>query len=386
MGIMDALKRELFVDIIEWIEEDEETIAYRYNRKGNDIRNGASLTVREGQIACFENEGQLADVFGPGMYELTTENLPILSRLKGWKFGFKSPFKAEVYFISTRNKAGFGWGTASAFNLRDPEFGILSVTARGHFSFHVSEGATFLRKLLVTGLEFTKEDIRDRLRKRFVTEAISAIGSWGKSFYEMAGHFDALSEELKKRIEVVFFKDYGITLDDTSVQSIDLTEESRAKVEKRDDQMFQDGRMDNYERMARADAMKLAAGNPGAGGIAASGMGLGMGLAMANQMGGLYGSPIGGMAGSAPVQPSHQPPPPPPVGVSYHLILGGQQMGPYPLDQIRQFIAAGQVGPSSLAWAPGMAGWSALSNTPEGAALFPPPAPQSPPPPPPVEG
>jgi membrane protease subunit (stomatin/prohibitin family) len=396
MGIMDALKRELFIDIIEWIEDDEDTIASRYDRKGNDIRNGASLTVREGQVAAFVNEGQLADVFEPGMHELTTENLPILSRLKGWKYGFKSPFKAEVYFVSTRNKAGFGWGTPSPFRLRDPEFGILEMTARGHFSFHVSDPATFLKKLVGTEGEFTKEGIRDRLRKKFITEAINAIADSGKSFYDIAGHFVELSEEIKRRIEVIFFKDYGISLDDTSVQSVDLTERSAAKVEERDDVMFNDGRLDNYERRARADALKMAAGNPGAGGLAAGGMGLGMGMAMANQMGGMYGNPVGqGMGMAAPMagamMGSHaagqmqQAPPPPPMQAAYHLYINGQQAGPFVPQQIAQLIQEGQASPQTQAWKAGMAGWAPLSTIPEMASLFAPPSPQAPPPPPPMD-
>lgn len=391
MGVFDALKRELFIDIIEWIEDDEETIAFRYDRKGNDIRNGASLTVREGQVAVFVNEGQIADIFDPGMHELTTENLPILSRLKGWKYGFQSPFKAEVYFLSTRNKAGFGWGTPSPFRLRDPEFGILELTARGHFSFHVAEPATFLRNLVGTDGDFTKEEIRDRLRKKFVTEAISAIAQSGKSFYDMAGHFDELSDTLKKRMEVIFFTDYGIALDDTSVQSIDLTERSAAKVEERDSMMFADGRMDNYERQARADAMKLAAGNQGAGGLAASGMGLGMGMAMANQMGGMYGgAPMGGampgamaggFAGGAMAGQMQQAPPPPPNSFFY-LFIGGQQVGPLGIQQIGEMVRTGQANHQTQGWKQGMAAWAPMGGIPELAPLFGPPSPPQPPAPP----
>ncbi|MFP4550929.1 MAG: SPFH domain-containing protein, partial [Spirochaetales bacterium] len=136
MGLLDKLKGEL-IDIVEWLEEDDSTIAYRFERYGNEIKNGAQLTVREGQTAIFVNEGKLADVFEAGMYELTTQNLPILSTLKGWKYGFESPFKAEVIFLTRRIVTGFGWGTPSPFRMRDPEFGILEITARGHFSFHV---------------------------------------------------------------------------------------------------------------------------------------------------------------------------------------------------------------------------------------------------------
>jgi membrane protease subunit (stomatin/prohibitin family) len=383
MGLLDRLKGEL-IDIIEWLEQDDQTLAYRYERYGNEIKNGAQLTVREGQIAVFVNEGQLADIFEPGRYELHTENLPILSTLKGWAHGFRSPYKAEVYFISTREVTGFGWGTPSPFRIRDPEFGILEMTGRGHFSFHVMDGAKFLRKVVGTEGDFSKNDIRDRLRKKFVTEAISAIGETGKSFYEMAGHYDDLSAELKKRVEVIFWEQYGIAIDDTSIQSIDLTEKSAQKVEQRDDLMFQDGRMGMYERQARADALKMMAQNPGAGGLAAGGMGMGMGLAMANQMGGqaagMMGNPMaagmaGGMAGNA---MGGAAPPPPPMA-AFHVYAGGQQQGPFALAQLQQMAAAGQFTAQTQVWKQGMAGWMPAGQVPELASLF---AQATPPPPP----
>ena len=212
MGILDKLKGEL-IDIVEWTEDDDRTITYRFERYGNEIKNGAQLTVREGQKAVFVSEGELADVFEPGMYELQTENLPILSTLKGWKYGFNSPFKAEAYFISTRIKTGFGWGTASPFRMRDPEFGILELTSRGVFSFHVVDIAKFLRNVVGTEGEFTMDEIRNRLRKKFVTEAISVIAESGKSFYDMAGHFDDVSLEVKGRVNVFFSDKYGISID-----------------------------------------------------------------------------------------------------------------------------------------------------------------------------
>ncbi len=374
MGLLDKLKGE-FIDIIEWTEDDADSIAYRFERYGNEIKNGAKLTVREGQTAVFVNEGQIADVFEPGMYELTTENLPLLSTLKGWKYGFHSPFKAEVIFISTREITGFGWGTPGPFRMRDPEFGILELTARGHFSFHVMDPVKFIRKVVGTEGEFTKEEIEDRLRKKFVTEAISGIAEMNKSFYDMAQHYDEISEMLKERVDPTFLDRYGIGLDDTSIQSIDLTERSAEKVEKRDDMFFASDRMGMYERKARADAMLGLANNEGmGGGMAAGGLGMGMGMAMAGQMGGAGAvqNPPGGMA----------PPPPPPAG--YFLYINGQQTGPLSMPQIQQMAGSGQINGQTLAWKQGMAGWQAVQTIPELASLL-----QgggmTPPPPPPVQ-
>jgi membrane protease subunit (stomatin/prohibitin family) len=367
MGILDKLRGEL-IDIVEWVEDDDETLAHRFERYGNEIKNGAQLTVREGQAAIFVNEGQLADVFEPGRHELTTRNLPILSTLKGWKHGFESPFKAEVIFISKRVVTGFGWGTPSPFRLRDPEFGILEITARGHFAFHVIEPSAFVRNVVGTDGDFTKTEIRDRLRKKFVTEAISAIAETGKSFYEMASHYDDLSAELKKRVEVPFFDLYGIDLDDTSIQSIDLSEKSAAKVEQRDDVMFHDGRMSMYERRARADAMVGMANNPGSGGMGAQAMGMGLGLSMANQM--AQGMTQGG---AGPVAA----PPPPPV-VLFYAFVNGQQQGPLPAAALAQMVQQGTLTPQTLVWKQGMAAWAQASAVPEVASLFG----QAPPPPP----
>jgi membrane protease subunit (stomatin/prohibitin family) len=373
MGLLDKLKGEL-IDIIEWLEDDDETIAWRFERYGNEIKNGAQLTVREGQVACFVNEGQLADVFEAGRHELTTANLPILSTLKGWKYGFESPFKAEVIFITKRIVTGFGWGTPSPFRMRDPEFGILETTARGHFSFHVMDAGTFIKKVVGTDGEFTKEEIRDRLRKKFVTEAITAIAESGKSFYEMAGHYSEISEILKQKTEVVFFEQYGIALDDTSIQSIDLTDRSAAKVEKRDELMFTDGRMGMYERQARADAMVGMANNPGSGGMAGQMMGMGAGLAMANQMAGQF-------AGGAQAPGMAPPPPTPPPIAVWFVYAGGQQHGPFAAQQLQQMAAQGQVNQQSQVWRQGMAAWVPAGQVPELSPLFQTAAAAPPPPP-----
>jgi membrane protease subunit (stomatin/prohibitin family) len=364
MGLMDKLRGEL-IDVIEWIEDDNDTIAIRFDRYGNEIKNGAQLTVREGQMAVFVNEGELADVFTPGMYELNTENLPVLSTLKGWKYGFKSPFKAEVYFITTRSIPGFGWGTPGPFRMRDPEFGILEMTARGHFAFHVVDGAKFLKNVIGTDGNFTKAEIKDRLRKKFVTEAISGIAESGKTFYEMAGHMDDLSEILKTRTEKTFTDLYGIVLDDTSIQSIDLTERSAQKVESRDELMFMEtGKINTYERVARADALKMMAQNEGtAGGMAAGGMGMGMGMAMAGQMGNQMGM--------------QNTPPPPPIP-AYMVYANGQQSGPFQVPQLSQLISSGQIPPNALVWKQGMAQWTPISSIPElSGPMAPPPVPGS---------
>lgn len=382
MGILDRLKGEL-IDVVEWLEEGDTTLAYRFERWGNEIKNGAQLIVREGQTAIFVNEGQLADIFGPGTYELETQNLPILSTLKGWKYGFKSPFKAEVYFLTSRMVAGFGFGTPSPFRLRDPEFGILEMTARGNFSVHVVDPAKFLRSVVGTDGQITRDEIKDRLRRKFITEAISAIAESGKNFYELTSDYDDLGHQLKNRVEGTFIELYGLAIDEALVQSIDLTERSAEKVENRDSLFFADQHMSAYERKARADAMIAMANNPGGGGMGAAAMGMGVGMGMGGQMAGMYAPQMGAMAagGAAPTAP-----PPPPQATAYHLFINGQQMGPYPVQQLASMVQSGHLTPQTQVWKTGMAAWAPASAAPDLAGLFvpagPPPVPgQAPPPP-----
>jgi membrane protease subunit (stomatin/prohibitin family) len=249
------------------------------------------------------------------------------------------------------------------------------MTARGHFSFHIMDPEKFIRNVVGTDGEFTKEEIEDRLRKRFVTEAISGIAESGKSFYDMAQHYDDLSQILKERVDPIFLEKYGIGLDDTSIQSIDLTERSAEKVEKRDELMFAGSRMNDYERKARADAMLGLANNEGmGGGMAAGGMGMGMGMAMAGQMGGgqnqYQAQPQRGMA-----------PPPPPMPAAFFVFINGQQTGPMGMQQLQQMVAQGQVTGKSQVWKQGMPAWAMLSTVPELAGLLS--SGSTPPPPPP---
>src|ERR1044071_5963077 len=154
MGIFDKLRGEL-IDIVEWTDDSRDTMVYRFQRYDNELKYGAKLVVRESQVGAFINEGRLADVFSPGTYTLETKNLPILATLKGWKYGFSSPFKAEVYFVSTRTFTGHKWGTKNPIMLRDPEFGPTRVRAFGSFAVRVNNPALLLRNVVGTNQKFT---------------------------------------------------------------------------------------------------------------------------------------------------------------------------------------------------------------------------------------
>src|SRR5882724_4964824 len=190
MSLLDKLRGE-FIDIIERTEPSQnEILAYRFPRYNNEIKNGAKLTVREGQAAVFVNEGQIADVFPPGMYTLDTKNLPILSTLKGWKYGFNSPFKAEVYFVSTRQWTDQKWGTQNPFMLRDAEFGPVRIRAFGTYVFKVTDPGTFLKELVATDPSFEAYEISSQFRNVIVSRFIDALGSSRIPMLDLAGNYD----------------------------------------------------------------------------------------------------------------------------------------------------------------------------------------------------
>ncbi len=183
MGLLKKIKGE-FIDIIEWLDPTNDTIVHRFERHQNEIKMGAKLTVRESQVGVFINEGQIADVFEPGMHSLTTENMPILSTLKGWKYGFNSPFKAEVYFVNTKKFTDNKWGTPNPIMLRDPEFGPIRIRAFGNYEFRVKDATTFIKDIVGTDGSFTKDEVTDQLRNIILTRFTDAIGEAKKVVLE----------------------------------------------------------------------------------------------------------------------------------------------------------------------------------------------------------
>src|SRR5580698_7803601 len=232
MGIIDKLRHE-FIDIIEWTEPSQnEVLAYRFPRYNNEIKMGAQLVVREGQTAVFVNEGKLADVFQPGTYTLTTQNMPILATLKGWKYGFNSPFKAEVYFIAMRQWTDQKWGTQNPVIVRDPEFGAVRVRAFGTYAMHVSDPAVFLRQLVATDPSFEAFEISNQLRNTIVSRFADVLGSAKMPILDMAGNYDKLSQLALEKIKPDLAS-LGLALTLFYVENISLPEEVEAALDTR---------------------------------------------------------------------------------------------------------------------------------------------------------
>ena len=384
MGLIDKLKGEL-VDIIEWIDDSRSTLAWRFPRYNNEIKNGAQLIVREGQRAVFVYRGQLADSFDPGPHELTTENLPILSTLQGWKHGFNSPFRSEVYFINTRPVTDIRWGTPQPVTVRDPDFGMVQVRANGLCVVKIADVEVFLREVIGTDSAVEAEEVTELLRRVISLAFSDMVMATGLGAIDLQGRQVELSDKLREFVTERVDNEFGIAVTDVTMNISlpeEITQAMTAGVARGVEQkgyLQNLGDVSRYQQVAAADAMVAAAGNPG-GSAMGDFMQAGMGMAMAGQMAGALQGAMAPGAASAPAAP-----PPLPGQVLFHVDMGnGQSGGPFSVAQVQAGIANGQVTPATLVWAPGMAAWSPANTVPALQALFATPPPMPPPPPPPA--
>lgn len=379
MGLWDKLKGEL-IDIIEWLQDgDDDVMVYRFERRGNEIKNGAQLTVRESQVGVFINEGQIADVFGPGRYELTTQNLPVLSTLKGWKYGFNSPFKAEVYFLNTKKFTNQKWGTPNEFAIYDDDYGSeVYIKSFGSYTMKIVDPVKFIKEVVGTDNEFTTEEIRDELRSIVVSRFIDAVGEASQNGItpgRFSSNFSDLAEFCQKKIGPELQEDYG--LDMTKLLISSMTFDDDFKENRRLRAKMKATGVNSYSEMQNADAMRDAASNPGGGG----GMEGMMGMAMMQQM--MQQNRQQQQPYQQQYQQQQYAPPPPPPAVQYYAYINGQQQGPFDMNTLKQMIAQGQFSKETSVWKQGMSGWQPAGQVPDVAALFgavPPPPPPPPPP------
>jgi membrane protease subunit (stomatin/prohibitin family) len=373
MGLMDRVKGQ-FIDIVEFLDDSRDTIVWRFPRQGNEIKMGAKLVCREGQAAVFENEGKIADVFQPGTYELETQNLPILTDLKGWKYGFNSPFKAEVYFVGTRLYTDMKWGTQEPVTIRDAEFGMVRLRAFGTFGMRVVDPAALIREMVSTDPNFSTDEIEGFLREKMVSEVGTALATSGVPMLDLAANQQAISQKLAETL-TTSFADIGIAIPKFIIQNISLPPEVSAALDKRT-QMGVLGNLDQYTKFQAATAITDAAQNPS--GVAGAGVGLGAGLAMGQTM-------AAAMQPAAPAAPGAAPPPLP-GQAGYFLGVNGQQVGPVTVADLPARIASGELTPDTLVWREGMAEWTRAGDVAEVNAAFPatpPPLPPASPPAPP---
>ncbi len=292
MGIMSFIKSQL-IDIIEWKDDTNYTLVWRFPDDDNEVKNGAKLICREGQACVLVNEGKAADVFGPGTHTLSTQNVPILSTLRGWKYGFESPFKVEIYFINLRQYLDQKWGTANPVLVRDPEFAVgnrpgrVRIRAYGSYNFKITQPKVFFDEIVGTQGFVSTDDIEGYLRRRMVSSFSQAAGKSELSVADMAGHYDVLANAVKEGIDADFGK-IGLGLTSFIVENISLPPEVEKAL---DAAAAQSARgVDNTLAWEGMQAVRDAAKQPGGGGgVMQAGMGLGMGMGMGNMMGNVMG-------------------------------------------------------------------------------------------------
>ena len=371
MGILDFLTGQ-FIDVIHWTDDTRDTMVWRFEREGHEIKYGAKLTVREGQAAVFVHEGQLADVFTPGLYMLETNNMPILTTLNHWDHGFQSPFKSEIYFVNTTRFTDLKWGTKNPVITRDPEFGPVRIRAFGTYSVRVTDAAKFLSEIVGTDGEFTMDEISFQIRNIIVQEFSRAIAGSGIPVLDMAANTADLGKLIVAEVSPVL-EQYGLEMPEFYIENISLPPAVEAALDKRTS-MGLAGDLGKFTQYSAAEAMTAAAANPAGGGMAA-GLGAGMGMAMAQNM----ARP--GPWGAAP-QPQQQAaapvPPPPPVEHVWHIAENGETRGPFSKADMGRMATSGELKRETHVWTAGQDGWKLAEDVQELAQLFtilPPPPP-----------
>lgn len=370
MALFNLLKGE-FIDVIAWTDDTRDTMVWRFERYGHAIKYGAKLTVREGQAAVFVHEGQIADVFGPGLYMLETNNLPILTTLQHWDHGFQSPFLSEVYFVNTPRFNDLKWGTKNPIICRDPEFGVVRIRAFGTYSVRVTDPAKFIREIVGTDGQFTADEITFQIRNVIVQEFSRAVASSRIPVLDMAANAADLGRIVAEAIAPTI-ANYGLTLPELYVENISLPDEVEAVLDKRTSMGILKGDLAAYTQISAAEAMTRAAGTPGSG--MGDGIGAGLGMAMGMNMA------RSGPWGMAPAEAT--PPPPPPVDRVWHLAIGGEAKGPFSRASLGRQATDGSLTRQTLVWTAGQDGWKPAGEIPELAQLFtvaPPPPPPLPP-------
>lgn len=294
MSLGSFIKKQ-FIDVLQWNEDTEGVLAWRYPMEDFEIQNGAILNVRESQVAVFVNEGTIADVFGPGTYKLTTQTLPVLTNLKNWDKLFASPFKSDVYFFSTRVQTGRKWGTTQPITIRDKDFDMIRVRAFGMYSYRVADPRKFFTEISGTRAVYTRDEVEDQLRGIMLATMANSFGASSIPFLDMAANQTLMAQQVKGDLANAFAR-YGIGLDEFNVASVSLPEELQGALDERISAGMKAGlgdKMGAFTQYQVASSIPLAAQNEGgvAGIGAAAGAGLAIGQAMAQGMSGAFAQP-----------------------------------------------------------------------------------------------
>ncbi|HEY3533151.1 MAG TPA: SPFH and helix-turn-helix domain-containing protein [Casimicrobiaceae bacterium] len=297
MAILDFISKQ-FIDVIEWTDDSRDTLSYRFPDEDKEIKNGAQLIVRESQVAQFVYLGQFGDRFGPGRYSLTTENIPVLTDLKGWKYMFQSPFKADVYYVVTRLFTGNKWGTANPVMMRDKDFGIVRLRAYGTYDFRVADVPKFLKEVAGTDDHFRLDEFNDTMRSRIVSVFSDALAQANIPALDVAARYQELGEALLPVINPIIGDKYGLAMTSFVVENVSVPAEVEQAIDKRSS-MAAVGNLNDYVKYQMGQG--LAQGGGGAAGIGAEiAVGLGLAQQMMNQPGGILAQSTKGVEAPAP--------------------------------------------------------------------------------------
>jgi excisionase family DNA binding protein len=297
MAILDFISKQ-FIDVIEWTDDSRDTLSYRFPDEDKEIKNGAQLVVRESQVAQFVYLGRFGDRFGPGRYSLTTQNIPVLTDLKGWKYMFQSPFKADVYYVATRLFTGNKWGTANPVMMRDKDFGIVRLRAYGTYDFRVADVAKFLKEVAGTDDHFRLDEFNDTMRSRIVSVFSDALAQANIPALDVAARYQELGEALLPVINPIIGDKYGLAMTSFIVENVSVPPEVEQAIDKRSS-MAAVGNLNDYVKYQMGQG--LAQGGGGAAGIGAEiAVGLGLAQQMMNQPGGILAQATKGVEGPAP--------------------------------------------------------------------------------------
>ena len=326
-----------FIDVIEWTDDSHDTMVYRFNREGNEIKYGAKLTVRESQMAVFVNEGVIADILGPGIYELETKNIPILTNLQHWDHGFNSPFKAEVYFISTKRFTDLKWGTKNPIMVRDPEFTMVRLRAFGTYEIRINDAKKFLNEIVGTDGHFTTDEVEAQLTNLIVSKFATIMGQDETPALDLAANYEKFGNYITEHIAPEF-DDYGLELIRMLVENISLPEEVEKAIDTRTSRAVT-GDLDAHIKYQSGQAL----GN--SDGSASDMVGMGAGLAMGQQM----------------AESMKKPATPPSLSgenSEYFVAIDGKSEGPFSVEMIEDYIKQGKITKTTRMWQEGMEAWA----------------------------
>ncbi|MBD3838852.1 MAG: SPFH domain-containing protein [Epsilonproteobacteria bacterium] len=342
MGFFDWIGGQ-FIDVIEWVDNSNTTMVYRFPRAGNEIKYGAKLTVRESQVAIFVNEGVIADVLTPGIYELETKNLPIITTLQHWNHGFNSPFKAEVYFLNTKRFTNLKWGTKNPIMMRDPEFKMVRVRAFGTYEIRITEPKKFMTEIVGTDGHFGVDEIETQITNLILSKFASALSQNTLPILDLVANYESFGDYMREKI-ASYMDEYGLMLTKVFVENISLPSEVEEALDKRTSREIS-GDLNQHMKYQASEGM--ANGNSGTmGDFVGMGMAMSMGNEMVNQM------------NQPPKVDKKTPPPLPSVNLTqYHVAIGDEVKGPYDIRTIQLMIKQGTIKKETLLWTESLQDW-----------------------------